>query len=362
MSFASKVGSHFAELRVIAREAPVADSASFPLPGVTLAKLPGYHSLQRVGAVLRVLPATIPALWRALDGIDEVWVTGVHPFGPLVAAFGLVRRRKVILLIRQDSMRYFRARLPSRGWRPILVPLKLIELSYRLLARFLPVTAVGPQIAARYGGAGPKLLDMRVTNFSAPEGSSPVRGPIGRPVKILCVGRIVPEKNPALAADALAALDRGGPGGYEMTWVGKGPLRHELLAHAEQLGVSEHLHLAGFVPVGPALLAHYRNADLLLHTSLTEGVPGVVLEALASGLPVVATDVGGVSSALDGGDAGLLVPPRDVEAIVTAITRLVDDDELRRRLSARGLELVGGLTAESESERVALFLASRIGG
>jgi glycosyltransferase involved in cell wall biosynthesis len=71
---------------------------------------------------------------------------------------------------------------------------------------------------------------------------------------------------------------------------------------------------------------------------------------------VVATAVGGVPSALGGGEAGVLVPPSDLDALVAAILRLTDDAELRERLVERGLELADGYTLESTSARVARFI------
>jgi D-inositol-3-phosphate glycosyltransferase len=72
---------------------------------------------------------------------------------------------------------------------------------------------------------------------------------------------------------------------------------------------------------------------------------------------VVATDVGGVRTALDDGRAGLLVPPADLEALVDAVLRISDDEALRRRLSERGLELARTRTLEAEAARVASFLS-----
>ena len=66
--------------------------------------------------------------------------------------------------------------------------------------------------------------------------------------------------------------------------------------------------MTGFIPFGPGLLERYRDAHAFVHVSLTEGLPQVLYEAMGSGLPIVATDVGGVSDALEGGQAGLVVP------------------------------------------------------
>jgi glycosyltransferase involved in cell wall biosynthesis len=116
------------------------------------------------------------------------------------------------------------------------------------------------------------------------------------------------------------------------------------------------LDLRGFIPFGPGLLEVYRSAHVFVHVSITEGVPQVLMEALASGTPVVATDVGGVAEALQHGQAALLVPPRDIRALVDAILKLVDDERLRGDLIRRGLDLARTRTLESEALRVARFI------
>jgi glycosyltransferase involved in cell wall biosynthesis len=164
------------------------------------------------------------------------------------------------------------------------------------------------------------------------------------------------KKNPLLVVDVLAELERRHPDRFSLTWIGRGPLEEEVRARAESLGVADRLTLRGYVPFGPELLNVYRDADLFFHVSWTEGVPQVLIEALACGTPIVATAVGGVPTALDHGNAGLLVPPGDAVALADAIENLIDDPELRRQLVARGLDLVRELTLEAEGDRVATFL------
>ena len=81
---------------------------------------------------------------------------------------------------------------------------------------------------------------------------------------------------------------------------------------------------------------HMQRADVLLHASLSEGLPNVVLEAMACALPVVATDVGGTREAVRDGVEGYLVPPRDPKAAAAALRALWGDLELRERMGAAG--------------------------
>ena len=129
---------------------------------------------------------------------------------------------------------------------------------------------------------------------------------------------------------------------------------------AAELGVTDRINLIGFVPFGPELLDLYRRAHAFVHVSMTEGVPKVLVEALGCATPIVATDVGGVRDVLDDGRAGLLIPPADLPALVAAIRRMSSDAALRERLVLRGLELAQELTLETQSQRVAGFIAGEI--
>ena len=174
-------------------------------------------------------------------------------------------------------------------------------------------------------------------------------------IELLTVGRIDTEKNPLLLVEAMAELERRRPGVFRLRWVGLGPLLEDVRARAAELGLADRIELLGYLPF-PELLPHYRDAHAFVHVSFTEGVPQVLNEALACGLPVVGTDVGGVSEALDAGRAGLLVPPSDRDALVEAVLRVADDDLLRARLAEHGLEQARDRTLEAQAARVAAFL------
>jgi glycosyltransferase involved in cell wall biosynthesis len=356
--FACAVGEHFDEVVLFGRTLRANAPADNVLPrGVELVELPHYRSLRQPSDVLRAAAGTVAAIWRGLHRVDLVWVLGPSPFGLVLIVLAVLRRKRVALGVRQDTLAYYRGRLPSRRWLPALAAVWGMDRVYRLLARRLPTTVVGSELARGYGSPRPSVLPMTVTLVLARDVAA---GPAERdwtgPIELLTVGRIDPEKNPLLLVEALARLEREEPGRYLLRWVGRGPLEEAVRRRADELGVAARLELCGYVPFGPALLDLYRSAHAFVHVSLTEGVPQVLLEALACATPVVATEVGGVPAALDDGGAGLLVPPADRDALVEAVRRLGADGDLRDRLVSRGLELARSATLEVETDRVARFL------
>ena len=143
------------------------------------------------------------------------------------------------------------------------------------------------------------------------------------------VGRLEPQKDYptflAAAARVAAALPD-----VDVVVVGEGALRHELETLAARLGLAGRVRFLGLRHDVPALLA---GVDVLALTSLYEGLPNVVIEAMATGAVAVATDVGGCRELITPGESGLLVGPGDVEAVTGAILQVLRSGELTRRLA-----------------------------
>ncbi|PVE20960.1 glycosyltransferase [Microvirga sp. KLBC 81] len=160
---------------------------------------------------------------------------------------------------------------------------------------------------------------------------------IGPDVPLLgCVARLDPVKNHALLLEAMALLVRQVPDA-RLVLVGDGPLREALQERAEALGLGGKVLFAGtLADTAPA----YRDLDLFVLPSVSEGTSISVLEAMASGIPVVATAVGGTPQLLDGGTCGTLVPSGDPAAMAEAIRRLLTDPVGRTRMARAARERV----------------------
>jgi colanic acid/amylovoran biosynthesis glycosyltransferase len=161
--------------------------------------------------------------------------------------------------------------------------------------------------------------------------------PDGRPAtRLIAVGRFSPGKGFDMLLQAVGGLaQRGHP--VELELVGDGPEAPALRTLAEALGIADRVRFRGWLPFAEVQAA-MQAATVLVHPSigLGDGLPNVLREAMAVGTPVIASDVAGIPEALDWGNAGVLVPPRDVPTLTEAIARLLADEALRRRLAEAG--------------------------
>ncbi|PWC40319.1 glycosyltransferase family 4 protein [Azospirillum sp. TSO35-2] len=154
-------------------------------------------------------------------------------------------------------------------------------------------------------------------------------------LSLLFVGRVVRQKGLDVLFEALASLPPAGLAGVTLRIVGDGPARPELEAQAQRLGLSERVRFLGWLGRDD-LPATYRAADAFVFPSRDEGMPNVVLEAMAAGLPVVATRIAGNRDLVVDGETGLMLDTDDVPALAATIARLAGDAPLRRRLGAGG--------------------------
>jgi glycosyltransferase involved in cell wall biosynthesis len=162
-------------------------------------------------------------------------------------------------------------------------------------------------------------------------GAAPSRARRGDPpVQIVSVGRLAPPKDFSTLAAAMALLPEGRA---HLRVFGDGPLRGELEAQKRALGLGDAVLFEGEVPDVRPYLA---DADVFVLASLSEGMPVSVLEAMAAGLPVVASAVDGLEEVVVDGETGFLTPPGDAAALAARLGQLVDDAPLRSAFGEAG--------------------------
>lgn len=150
-------------------------------------------------------------------------------------------------------------------------------------------------------------------------------------VKVSTFARLYVTKGLKYLLDAIAQIKKQHPDA-QFSVYGEGPLREELLSYASQLGLDGTKIFVGVFTSRDELSAIMANTDIYVMSSILEGLPVSIIEAMSYGLPIVATPVGGIPEAIQDGANGLLCEPGDAECLAKKITCLIEDPELRNKL------------------------------
>ena len=197
----------------------------------------------------------------------------------------------------------------------------ICEYNVQFMREHYPATfaRIADRIHVNYRG-----LDLREFPYRA-DGRSTRR--------ILAVGRLSPEKAYDDLLRSVAELVGRGVD-VELELIGDGPERDALVRLTHELGITDKVAFRGWLRVEDVRTA-MQNATVLAQPSLIEGLPTVVEEAMAVGIPVVGSRVGGIPELLDNGRCGVIITPRDVAGLADAVQRLLADVDLRRTFAER---------------------------
>ena len=213
------------------------------------------------------------------------------------------------------------------GWRGVLARTYESLVVGRVIGRADSVAAVSQAVAEAVPWKRVAVIPNGVDSekFRPPDEKGPTSN------RVLFVGRLIDNKGPMIMMRAFSDVATELPD-VSLTMVGDGPLRRPLERLSAALGVSDRVTFLGMRSDVDELM---RGCDLLVRPSLVEGMPLTVLEAMASGLPVIASDVAGVGEAVVDGSTGLLVRPGSVDDLSEALLRLMRDPELRVEMGER---------------------------
>ncbi len=229
------------------------------------------------------------------------------------------------------------------GWLKPLLHAHMIRFHRRADATIVPTRALADELQSK-GIAHAQRLRRSVDGaaFSPAHRDAALRREWGVPADapvVLHVGRLAAEKNIGLAIQAFRALQARIPGA-RMVLAGDGPIRARLACDNTDLIFTGTLR-------GPDLSRHYASADLFLFPSLTDTFGNVVLEAMASGLALVAFDVAAAREHVANGISGLVVPAQDRRGFIACAYALALDGELRHMLAANARIAAQRLTPEA---------------
>jgi glycosyltransferase involved in cell wall biosynthesis len=280
----------------------------------------------------RLLPLTALRVARVIQR-ERIQIVHAHLFEPsLVAALAVRFTRCRLVTTRHHSDAIHRLK---GVWR---------RSAYSTAERFVNQTArhiIAPaQMVRRVLVEVEGVPSERVTvipypqpveRFEALRPVEEVRSELGvrRSRLLVCMARLHPEKGIPFLLEALQAL----PGDLQLFLLGDGPEKARLEALARKLGVAERVKFLGWRDDALSILA---AADLVVHPSLHEALPSTVIEALALGRPIVATDVSGVRDILGDDEFGRTVPAGDVDLLAEAVRATLEDPATARSRAAAG--------------------------
>ncbi|MCX7167442.1 MAG: glycosyltransferase family 1 protein [Rhodocyclales bacterium] len=303
--------------------------------------IPGYAGL-RFG-----LPAPwlLRRQWRA-DRPDVVQVVTEGPLG--ASAIAAARELGIPVVSEFHTNFHAYSRHYGFGWLEGLVAAHLRRLHIRSRMTLVPCRQLGVDLLRRgYRGIRVVARGVDTALFNPGRRSAALRTSWGagdNDLVVAHVGRLAPEKNLPLLLAAFEAIHRYAPGA-RLVLVGDGPSRRRLeQEHPE--------HIFSGMRHGEDLAAHYASADLFLFPSLTETYGNVTLEALASGLPVVAYRMAAAAELIRHGDNGMLADPGASDQFIRAALDLVTRPGARRRAAAAAPQSVAALDWESIHDRL----------
>lgn len=265
-----------------------------------------------------------------LKDFDLFWLTWPHPISFLILwIFG--SKRPIVLFVRQNLEALIQVRY-SGIQRAIGI--LFTRMVYRYASFFHPkaiLVTVGEEMYQRLSP------DFKASTFISdsivPEefAVSPREGKNFDSVKLLFVGRLEPEKglNILIQAVKLIAPKKN----VSLSIIGEGISREAVTEQVKLLGLSNLVRFEGYVPFGTTLFDAYKNHDLLMISSYSEGLPKIINEARAFALPVVSTEVGGIANELKHQETCLFVKSGDPDELAEAALRLSSDPELYSRIS-----------------------------
>ncbi len=307
-------------------------------------------------------PDLVAAAWRvrrllAAEPPDVVLAHGGWPTQVVALAAG----RRGPLLVWQRILGF-----PDKMWRPLRRHWWTVVA--RRVGAAVALTADQEGELRRLGFRGPVWV---IPNFRKPDrfrtvpravAAARVRAEVGVPdgTPLLgFVGHLVRQKRPDRALDVVAQLQRRGCAAH-LVVVGAGPLRTDLETQAQRLGLDGAVTFLGERDDVEWLLG---GVDLALLTSEAEGIPGVAIEAVMAGCPVVSVPVGGVAEVIEDGATGLVLDTDDPAAMAQAVARLLADDDAREALSresrSRAERFSAADAAAAYAERLTAALARR---
>jgi glycosyltransferase involved in cell wall biosynthesis len=358
VSLYASFAEYFGELELIA---PVRENGRgvFQIhDGITVHPIPDWKTGWELYSprLFWIIPDIVRLFRQHRGRWDAIWLIDLDPLSEiawwLAGLCGIFR----VLYLRGDAQFEipFRhdglSRLPAKLWT-----LYLSVIAPAIVSRTLTFVT-GQQLLARYQGYSKQIHPFIASTVRHQDIAASIRKTClpNQQLKLIYTGRLIPLKGLELLVQTIADLTQLGYA-IDLTIAGEGPSYENLQRLVDALDLAKHVVFAGFVKPGPELRALYQIQDAFVLPSLSEGTPKSVMEALAQGLPIIATTVGGVPQLV--GDAGLFFSPGDKTGLQKALQQIADDSRCRELLAEKALVRAKELTIDVQLRQVEELIA-----
>lgn len=322
--------------------------------------LPYFDTYSLWKNLFMVFPQIYQILKNNIHNWDAIWLHTPHPVSLLFAYICKRQHKPFFLVVRQNLIEQVRHR--NRGMKRCYAVAVVAILGYifqRLAENNLTFT-VGKEMYNAYKKRGGPVYQVAISLVSEKDIEETVRTrnfELHKPVRLLSVGRLDTEKAIHFLIEAIEELIKKKRLNVVLQIVGeglKGTEEKRLHQEVEKRQLTRHIRFLGYVTHGPELFKLYRDSDIFVLSSLTEGFPQTLFEAMACGIPIIATKVGGIPHLVEDEKNCLLINPGSPSEICRAIEELVSNSELRDRLVKNALSMVTDHTLQAERDRMVI--------
>ena len=345
-------------------DTPPASGSRVQATNVTLAPLPYFPGPRQFYPQLLTMRSR---LRQWVDQCDVIHLRVPSPAAIFAFRIAESRRKPIFLLVVGD----YEALLPHLGYRGLKKFLfsryvAFEEWALRYMTSRALTFANGASLRAKHERDGVRVHETKTTTLSLSDFSTRTDTCTGSRIRLLCVSRIDPRKGLRTLPEVVSGLAAAG---HDVTLDIVGPTigligeseRDAIVDEATRLGVAERVNLRGPVALDQ-LLPLYREFDLfVLPTRPGEGIPRVLMEAMAGGLPIVTTDVSGISSLITNRANGLLVPEGSTPSTIAALRTLIATPALRQTLIEGGYATARAHTLERQAAALMQIVAKECG-
>lgn len=297
----------------------------------------------------------LPVLWKAIKCSDMVWIRLPAANGIWAFLFAKLTNKMTVIFVVGDSDKVSRANPRYHGWKKYIrnIGVWLDWKATLFMARNSLALAYGDELARQLRQGGCQHVEVTFTSllkaddFVSPEHVENTKSRF----HFVYVGRLSHEKRIDVLLKAAARIATETP--ITLHIVGGGPIEDVLKRQASVLKSNQlEIKFWGYLPHGREMDQLLSQADCFVLPSISEGVPKVILEVMARGIPVIASKVGGIPSLIKHNENGLLVEPDNVQALADAMRIMIVDDEKRIHLAWGGFRYAQEHTQAKQVERI----------